>query len=218
MAGETLKELNLKVVDVHAGGGTPSLIDKEWKEIIQAVKESFDVSQDCRFGIEANPDDLTEGRVFRLRESGVDEVSIGVQSLFKTNLRVLGRRHSVEESLETVEKCKEAGLKLINVDMMYMLPGQTVDSWIHDLKLASELGPDQITCYPLLVPHYTPFYRMVKEGRIQEQPSMEEFKRMYYAALDVLADEDYKPLRYYSFGKKKRKSTRRWSSKWLGRY
>ncbi|MEM1661113.1 MAG: coproporphyrinogen-III oxidase family protein [Candidatus Bathyarchaeia archaeon] len=202
LVGGVLKDLGLKVVDIHAGGGTPSLIDKEWKEVIQTIGECFDVSSDCRFGIEANPDDLTEDKAFQLRESGVDEISIGVQSLFKTNLRMLGRRHGVEESLEAVEKCRDAGFKLINVDMMYMLPEQSTDLWIHDLKLASELGADQITCYPLLVPHYTPFYKMIKEGRVQEQPNMKEFKRMYYAAVHTLTDEGYTPLRYYSFGRK----------------
>lgn len=152
MAGEVLKDLDLKVVSIHAGGGTPSLIDKEWRSIIQTVKESFNVSKDCRFGVEANPDDLTEDKAFRLRESGVNEISIGVQSLFRDNLKMLGRRHDVEESLEAIEKCRDTGFKLINIDMMYMLPGQSINSWIHDLKLASELDSDQITRYPLLVP------------------------------------------------------------------
>jgi len=154
MAGEILRDLDLKIVDIHAGGGTPSLLSKEWAEIIQTIREYFDVQKGCRFGMEANPDDLTEDKAFLFRESGVDEISIGVQSFFRHNLKMLGRRHSVEESLEAVEKCKDADFKLINIDMMYMLPNQTVDSWIHDLKLAAELAVDQITCYPLLVPHY----------------------------------------------------------------
>jgi len=202
MVGEILRDLGLKVVDIHAGGGTPSLLGREWAEIIQAIREHFDVQEGCRFGIEANPDDLTEDKVMLLRDSGVDEISIGVQSLFKPNLRMLGRRHDVEDSLEAVERCRNAGFKLINIDMMYMLPNQTIDSWIHDLKLAAELAPDQITCYPLLVPHYTPLYRLIKDGRVPEQPGIKEFKRMYYAAIDTLTDNGFSPLRYYSFGRK----------------
>jgi len=201
MVGETLRGLDLKIVDIHAGGGTPSLIDKEWVEIIQTIREHFDVKS-CGFGVEANPDDLTEDKAFLLRECGVDEISIGVQSFFKPNLKMLGRRHGVEESLEAIEKCRDADFKLINIDMMYMLPNQTVDSWIHDLKLALELVPDQITCYPLLVPHYTSFYRLIRDGRVPEQPSIKEFKRMYYATIQTLTDCGYSPLRYYSFGRK----------------
>jgi oxygen-independent coproporphyrinogen-3 oxidase len=203
MMGEILKGLDLKIVDIHAGGGTPSLIDKEWGEIIQTIKEHFNV-QSCEFGIEANPDDLTEDKAFLLRKCGVNEISIGVQSFFKPNLKMLGRRHSVEESLEAIEKCKDADFKLINIDMMYMLPNQTTDSWIHDLKLALELAPDQITCYPLLVPHYTSFYSLIRDRRVPEQPGMKEFKRMYYAMIQTLTDGGYSPLRYYSFGRKGR--------------
>jgi len=69
IVSETLRGLDLKIVDIHAGGGTPSLIDKEWAEIVQTIKEHFDV-QSCRFGVEANPDDLTEDKAFLLRECG----------------------------------------------------------------------------------------------------------------------------------------------------
>jgi len=202
MMGELLKDLDLKVVDMHAGGGTPSLIDREWGEIVQAVEESFDVSRSCSFGIEANPDDLSEERAFLLRESGVKEISIGVQSFFKPNLRVLGRRHDVEDSLEAIENCRNAGFEFTNIDMMYLLPGQTVGEWVHDLRLALEQDVDQITCYPLLMPHYTTFYARMREGKAPEQPDMKEFKRMYYAAIDVLTEGGYFPLRYYSFGKR----------------
>jgi len=202
MVGRILRHLDLKIVDIHVGGGTPSLISKEWVEIIQTIRECFDVEKICRFGIEANPDDLTEDKAFLLRECGVDEISIGVQSFLKPNLMMLGRRHSVEESLIAIEKCKEAGFKLINIDLIYMLPNQTVDSWIHDLKLAAEIVPDQITCYPLLVPHYTSFYRLIREGRVPEQPSIKEFKRMYYATIQTLTESGYSPVRYYSFSRR----------------
>ena len=124
MYGEVLKDLNLKVVDIHAGGGTPSLVDKEWADIIQTLGENFDISKNCRFGIEANPDDLTEERTFLLMDSGVEEISIGVQSFFRTNLKLLGRIHDVEESLEAIENCKKAGFKLINIDMIYLFPAK----------------------------------------------------------------------------------------------
>jgi len=147
----------------------------------------------------------------------VDEISIGVQSFFKPNLKVLGRRHGVEESLEAIEKCRGADFKLINIDMMYMLPNQEVDSWIHDLKLALELAPDQITCYPLLVPHYTSFYRLIRDGRVPEQPGMKECKRMYYATIQTLTESGYSPLRYYSFGRRSEEYSL-WSLRWLGHY
>jgi oxygen-independent coproporphyrinogen-3 oxidase len=83
------RDLGLKIVDIHAGGGTPSLLSKEWAEIIQTIREYFDVQKGCRFGMEANPDDLAEDKAFLFRESGVDEISIGVQSFLGTILRCL---------------------------------------------------------------------------------------------------------------------------------
>jgi len=201
MVGNLLKDLELKVTDIHAGGGTPSLIDREWAEVIETINESFNVSKDCHFGIEANPEDLTEEKVSLLREVGVEEISIGVQSFFKPNLRILGRRHTVEDSLEAVENCRKADFKLINIDMMYMIPAQSVDGWVHDLKLAAEQDVDQITCYPLLITPYSRMHDMMKTGKVPEQPEMKEFKQMYYASIDVLGAEGYTPLRYYSFGK-----------------
>ncbi|MGB9895441.1 MAG: coproporphyrinogen-III oxidase family protein, partial [Thermoproteota archaeon] len=203
IVGKVMRDKNLKVVSIHAGGGTPSLIDKDWAEIIQTIRENFNVDERCKFGIEANPDDLTEEKVSLLRESGVEEISIGVQSFFRNNLKLLGRVHGVEESLDAIENCKKAGFKLINIDMMYMLPNQTLKDWVHDLKLALEQEVNQITIYPLLVPHYTTFYQLMKEGRIPEQPSIKEFEQMYYAAVDNLAIGGYFPIRYYSFGKGK---------------
>lgn len=130
---------------------------------------------------------------------------------------MLGRRNSVEESLIAIEKCKEAGFKLINIDMMYMLPNQTVDSWIHDLKLAVEQAPDQITCYPLLVPHYTLFYRLIRDGKVPEQPSIREFKRMYYAAVQTLKENGILRLDITrSVGGAR--SIRLWSLRWSGHY
>ncbi|RLG51578.1 MAG: hypothetical protein DRN96_04990 [Thermoproteota archaeon] len=203
MVGELLSDLDLKVVDVHAGGGTPSLIGREWAEVIETIGENFNVSKGCSFGIEANPEDLTEDKVALLIEAGVREVSIGVQSFFKPNLRMLGRRHSIEDSLEAIENCKDAGFALINIDMMYMIPNQTAEEWAHDLRLAAEQGVDQITCYPLLVPPYTRMHELMRSGRVPKQPGMKEFKRMYYACIDVLGEEGYHPLRYYSFGRGK---------------
>lgn len=203
MVGKMLKDTPLKVVDIHVGGGTPSLLGREWKKILDVVEENFDVSPGYRFGVEANPDDLTEDRTFSLRESA-NEISVGVQSFYKQNLKMLGRRHDVESSLEALENCRRAGFELVNIDMMYLLPKQKISGWVSDLKLATEQGADQITCYPLLAPSYTSIHDLMIEGKIPQQPDIGEFKRMYYAAVDTLKTEGYVPIRYYSFSKKGR--------------
>ncbi len=201
MIGNLLDDLNLRIANIHVGGGTPSLLDREWTEIIEVLRESFNFKRDCPIGVEANPEDLCEDRAFLLREAGVDEISIGVQSFFKPNLKLLGRRHDVEDSLEAIENCRDADFKLINIDLMYMLPSQSVSDWIHDLKLALEHDVDQITCYPLLITPYSRMYGLMRTGRVPEQPGMKVFRQMYYSSIDTLTGGGYSPLRYYSFGR-----------------
>ena len=202
MYGRLLKDLELRITDIHVGGGTPSLPDPVfYKRVLEALGEWFDLCKGLSFGIEANPEDLTEDKVFKLREAGVNELSIGVQSFFRENLRTLGRRHSVEDSIDAIENVEKAGFENVNLDMMYMIPRQTVESWVEDLELAAEYKPSQITTYPLLIVPYRPMYSLMRQGRVPEQPSMREFKQMYYSAVDRLDDHGYKPVRYYSFSR-----------------
>ena len=200
--GELLRDLDLKITDIHVGGGTPSLLDPEiYGNILETLKDYFNLDVELSFGIEANPEDISEEKAFRLRESGVNEISLGIQSFYRANLKTLGRRHSVEDSIDAIENVEAAGFDGFNIDMMYMLPKQTVEEWIEDLKLAIEFEPTQITIYPLLIVPYRPMYMMMKSGKVPEQPGKRVFKQMYYKALETLEDSGYKPMRYYSFSR-----------------
>lgn len=209
--------MDLKIEDVHVGGGTPSLLEASaYMKIFGEIRQYFEVDEPCDFGIEANPEDLTEEKAFNLRETGINQLSIGVQSFFRRNLEVLGRRHSVEDSLEAIENAQNAGFDLVNIDMMYMLPEQTAHEWTQDLELAVEQGITQITLYPLLIVHYRPMHKRMKEGIIPEQPGKKEFEAMYYEAVNVLEEGGYKPIRHYSFTKRA-KSTALLSVRWWDR-
>lgn len=204
--GEALKDAKVKVVDIHAGGGTPSLLNpKAFYEIIEALNENFDVSGKARFGIEVNPEDFTDGKASEFADAGIDEVSIGVQSFFSHNLRLLGRRHRVEDSLEAIENARNAGFKLINIDMMYMLPAQTSDEWGSDVKIAAEQTVDEVTIYPTLIVPYAPAHKMLKEGKLEPQPDKGTFKRMFYKAYEILKEEGYSPVEIYGFSKSEEK-------------
>lgn len=140
--GKLLKNLDLKVMDVHAGGETPSLLNgKHIKEILDALVENF--GAEPKIAIEANPEDLcNEDHVFDLVDAGVNEVSLGVQSFNEKMLRNLGRRHTVEDSLKAIENLRNAGVKYLNIDMMYMIPSrlpdkpQSIHEWEIDLRNA----------------------------------------------------------------------------------
>lgn len=191
----------LRVVDIHAGGGTPSLVHgKYWKIILEKICEVFDTEP--KIAIEANPEDLRdEGFVFNLIDSGVTEVSLGVQSFNPKMLKILGRRHSVEDSFKAIENLRNAGCKYINIDLMYMIPGQTLRDWVNDLETASQQDVDEITCYPTLITPQSIGYKLVKEGRIPPQPDMGTFKKMVYACEDTLPSRGYEGVEIYGYSR-----------------
>jgi len=206
MYGKLLDSLGLKVDSLHAGGGTPSLLNpSQYKEILAIVNQYFEVDEKAVIGMEANPQDMSEGKASELVEVGITKLSIGVQSFRKKNLKILGRANSVEDSLEAIENARKAGFNFINIDMMYMLPGQTIEDWIQDLEIAAEQDVDEITTYPLLITHYTPMYQRLKNGSFEPQPNKRIFKRMFYTTFDILESAGYKALEIYGFSKSKEK-------------
>lgn len=201
MYGEILRDKNLKVIDIHAGGGTPSLVPaKYWREVIEELASSFNAKPSI--AIEANPEDLkNEEIVYKLVDAGINEFSLGVQSFHPELLSRLGRRHSVEDSIRAYENLRSAGAKYINIDLMYMIPGQSLQQWIEDLEKGADLRPDEITVYPTLVLENSIGYNMIKEGRLPEQPGMDVFKQMMYAAEDLLPQRGYYGLEIYGYSR-----------------
>lgn len=201
--GKLLSDLDLKVTDIHVGGGTPSLLEgKDFKKLLGALNEHFD-SPDT-IAIEANPEDLQrKEKVSRLVEAGVREVSLGVQSFSDGGLRKLGRRHDSSDSVRAIENLRDAGLDYLNLDLMYMLPGQELEEWTRDLERAAESGADEITCYPTLVAEHCTAYKLAKAGKLElRQPGMRTFKQMVYAAERVLPSHGYEPVEIYGYSRK----------------
>ncbi|MDY6985468.1 MAG: coproporphyrinogen-III oxidase family protein [Candidatus Thermoplasmatota archaeon] len=202
MYGELLSDLGLKVTNIHTGGGTPSLLDPgQYRDILDTLNQCFEVDPEAGFGIEANPQDMSMEKSRGLVEAGVKELSIGVQSFRKTGLKALGRAHSVEDSLEAIENAREAGFDFINIDLMYMLPRETVDDWTQDLEIAAKQDVDEITTYPLLITDFVPMYQRLKGNSLEQQPSKREFKKMFYKTFEVLGDAGFKPLEIYGFSR-----------------
>jgi len=200
MYGKLLEGLGLKVGSIHAGGGTPSLLNpSQYQDILDTLNQYFEIDESAGFGIEANPQDMTREKSSGFVEAGIKELSIGVQSFHRSNLKILGRTHSVEDSLGAIENTRKAGFKFINIDLMYMLPGQTVEDWIQDLEIAVEQNVNEITTYPLLVTRYTPMYHRLKNDSLEPQPNKRAFKRMFYTTFNILESAGYKPLEIYGF-------------------
>jgi putative oxygen-independent coproporphyrinogen III oxidase len=138
------------LASVYLGGGTPSLVSGEWLlRLLSTVRTRFGVAPDAEITLEANPGPDERGDLATFRRLGVNRVSFGVQSLDRLELRRLGRRHSPEDAASAVEEARAAGIDSVNLDLLYDVPGQSVESWEATLRAALRLAPDHLSLYAL---------------------------------------------------------------------
>lgn len=181
------------VVSIFVGGGTPSILDKEeLLGIFDAVRDTFTVDGDAEITIEVNPGTVTEEKLKAYLKAGINRLSIGLQSAENEELQVLGRIHTYEEFLSTYELAREMGFGNINVDLMSAIPRQTVEGWERTLKKVLGLRPEHISAYSLIIEEGTPFFeRYGKGGHVDELPSEEEERRMYWRTAEILRGYGY---------------------------
>ena len=135
---------------LYLGGGTPSLLPAGTiGELIQLVRERFGLTAGAEVTIEANPGADERGAAHALAEAGVTRLSIGAQSFHRAELRTLGRRHASADIADTVLAARSAGIGSISLDLLYDVPGQTLESWSRSLDAALALDPDHLSLYAL---------------------------------------------------------------------
>lgn len=181
-----------RIVDsVFFGGGTPSLLSPgQMREIIDALREEFQLTEDCEFTMEANPGTVTLDSLKAYRQMGINRISFGVQSMEDEILEGLGRIHRSQEAVHSVVLAREAGFDNLNLDLMFGIPGQTLDQWNSTLEKITALEPEHISFYSLQVEEGTPIYNDIKFGRL-EPLTDEEDRAMYHAGLSYLREQGY---------------------------
>ncbi len=166
---------------VFIGGGTPTVLSEGLIDIIRAVKESFKLAQNCEFTVEANPGTVDAELLKKMKEAGVNRLSLGVQSFNDCELSALGRIHTAKEAEEAFYMAREAGFENINVDIMLSTPGQTYESVKHTLDTVKKLNPEHVSAYSLIIEEGTPFYDMELD-----LPDEDTEREIYYYAVDFL--------------------------------
>lgn len=147
------------VTSIFLGGGTPSILPPKFiEELFAVLYECFAIAEDAEITIEANPGTLTMEKLEVYRESGINRLSLGLQSADDQELRVLGRIHTFDDFLKSYQRARQAGFDNINVDLMSALPGQDVHSWKNTLRKVVMLKPEHISAYSLIIEEGTPFY------------------------------------------------------------
>ncbi len=187
-----LSEHSLPVHTVFFGGGTPSLLTGEQvKTILAAARAAFRVTLDAEISLEANPGTLTPESLKDLREAGVNRLSLGVQSMHPAELSLLERLHGVPEVIEAVAWAREAGFDNLNLDLIYGLPGQSLERWRETLAFALRLSPEHLSLYALTIEDGTPLKRLAVKGLV-EAIDDDYVAEMYELAMDALAEAGYR--------------------------
>ena len=135
---------------IFIGGGTPTALSPtELGRLLELVRTSFTLKNDCEWTCEATPDSLTNETIEALADGGVNRVSIGIQSFDDAELKAIGRRSSVRDVSEKVRMLRSNGIGNINFDFIYLIPGQTVESFASSLRKGLELCPEHVSAYAL---------------------------------------------------------------------
>jgi oxygen-independent coproporphyrinogen-3 oxidase len=152
-----------EAVTVYFGGGTPSeLGPPELGRIIGTLREIFSVTPEAECSIECNPGTLSKSKLTRMRTMGFNRLSLGVQSFSDRFLRLLGRIHTSEEAREAYRLIRSAGFDNVNLDLIFGLPGQTLEEWRDDLRKALDLRPEHLSLYALTIEPETEFGRLIR--------------------------------------------------------
>ena len=152
---------------IFIGGGTPSLLNtNQMEKIISALYEKYNLSNIIEFTIEANPGEAPKEKLKDFRSLGINRLSIGVQSFKFELLKFLSRNHSADDVYRTVHSARDVGFKNINCDLIYNIPGQTLDDWQFDLDILVDLNPEHISAYSLTVEQNTKLHELVHNKTI----------------------------------------------------
>ncbi len=170
---------------VYLGGGTPSQLSMEnIRAIFDGINRCFSLDAAAEVTMEANPDDVTATWLTGLKSTPVNRISMGVQTFSDALLRVLQRRHTSAQAAESVAMCRKYGYSNVSVDLIYGLPGQSMEMWQEDVDRALSLGVKHLSAYALSYEEGTPLMRMLENGDIEEMD--EELSwRMYEYLLDA---------------------------------
>ena len=184
---------------IYFGGGTPSLLETEQLTgLLKLIKSYFDVSPEAEISLEANPNDLLGDKPKIFRQLGINRLSIGVQSFDHSELKILGREHSAEQAKTAVRNVRESGFENFNIDLIFGVPGQTVDTWRQTLGSAVKWQPPHISTYSLTIEERTSFYKLQQAGKLY-LPSDEICQEMYLTGIEYLEQNGYEQYEISNF-------------------
>lgn len=207
-----------EVISVFFGGGTPSLLSAgQLERILSVLKKNYDLASDAEITLECNPATASLDKLTAYRASGINRLSIGLQSANDRELKELGRIHNYRQFLQTYEDARNAGFTNINIDLMSALPGQTCESYEDTLQKVLSLESEHISAYSLIIEEGTPFYERYGEKEEEDGqpnaggheqnpfpplPDEDEERRMYHRTNTLLKQAGFERYEISNYAKK----------------
>ncbi|MBR4026931.1 MAG: oxygen-independent coproporphyrinogen III oxidase [Lachnospiraceae bacterium] len=205
------KMTDYEVSTIYIGGGTPSWLDEhQLCYILENIYQSFSIQKEAEISMECNPGTITKKKMQKYRNAGINRLSIGLQSANNEELKLLGRVHTFEQFLKTYELAREADFSNINVDLMSGIPYQTTEKFLETLEKITNLEPEHISAYSLIIEQGTLFYekyqcdieKREKGHTPNALPTEEEEYRIYKATQDFLKMAGYEQYEISNYAKK----------------
>ena len=184
---------------IYFGGGTPSLLPPHHvHDILQCIDAAFDATHVEEVTFELNPDDAGPDYLAALRQSGVDRLSIGIQSFQKQDLQWMNRAHTAQQAHDVIKNARSAGFENFSVDLIFGLPNQSMASWQHNLETVLELRAPHISTYSLTIEPRTPLFKRV-EQRTEHPVEDDAMASLYRKTMDFFNACGYEHYEVSSF-------------------
>ena len=200
---------------IYFGGGTPSVLtNAEILSLIEAVYQNFEVTENPEITLEANPDDLSEERIIALSKTPINRLSIGIQSFFEDDLKLMNRAHNSDEAQKSLAIATKY-FDNISVDLIYGIPGLTNEMWLKNIETALSFGIPHISSYALTVEPKTALHKLIQTGKITA-PKDDVAQEHFEILVKTLTEKGFIHYELSNFGKPDYFSQNN-SSYWLGK-
>jgi oxygen-independent coproporphyrinogen-3 oxidase len=186
---------------LYFGGGTPSLLDgDELKMVMDVLTETFPVSPGAEATLEANPDDLDAKKLYSLVQSGINRLSIGIQSFHDEDLRFMNRVHNSSQAEASVKRAQDTGITNISIDLIYGTPTMDAVRWKQNLQKAFSLEVPHLSCYALTVEEKTPLSHFIRTGKAAA-PDEQHIAEQFDTLVEATAENGFEHYEISNFAK-----------------
>ena len=205
------------IQSIYFGGGTPSLLTSpELNLILENIAASFTIENDVEITLEANPDDINTQKLIELKTSGINRISLGIQSFYDRDLLMMNRSHNAGQAEKSLQLIKDAGFENITADLIYGIPDQSNAEWESNIQKLLSFNINHISCYALTVEPKTKLFHLIAKNKMlspDENHAAEQFE-ILTALLIADGYEHYEISNFAKNQKYSRHNTSYWSGNW----